>query len=95
MSSKAGDVDYISDGFEAIFGIPSSVVQNDTSRLLDRIHPADRDRVRDVLDQSAAAVTADDHTVRVIWPDGTIRWIHTRIFPFRDETRIRSAKLLV
>ena len=52
--------------------------------VLDRIHPEDRQRIREGLE---AAVTAEspeysETEYRVIWPDGEVRWISGRTRTF-------------
>jgi PAS domain S-box-containing protein len=47
------------------------------------IHPEDRDHVARCAEQ--LPTTGEyDMTYRVIWPDGSIRWIHDRAIPVRD-----------
>jgi len=50
------------------------------------LHPADRDSHRRLLQ---AAVDNDEPTnaeFRVVWPDGTVRWLASRSTPVRDES---------
>lgn len=65
-------------GVGAMFGFPKDTREVAAEALFDRIHPADRERF---------AITphgvADEHLERgfehrVIWPDGTVRWIYQR-----------------
>ncbi|WP_235271426.1 PAS domain-containing protein [Halorubrum saccharovorum] len=46
-----GEFDYISAGFEDIWGIPPEDVKDDISLLIDSIHPEDRDRVRENIER--------------------------------------------
>jgi PAS domain S-box-containing protein len=70
--------DYISDGFEGIWGIPPEEVQDDINRLLETIHPEDRDRVRANIEGSDRGLHNESYEGRVVQPDGSIRWVLTR-----------------
>ena len=82
--SEPGTFDYISDGFEEIWGIPTGAVKTDPSRLIETIHPDDRDRVRSNIEGSGEAASEDSYEARVVRPDGTVRWVQTRQFPLHD-----------
>lgn len=77
-ATEPGTFDYISDGFEDIWGIPPEDVQDDISRLLDTIHPDDRDRVRANIEESDNGLRDESYECRVVRPDGSIRWVLTR-----------------
>ncbi|MXR20044.1 PAS domain-containing sensor histidine kinase [Halobacterium bonnevillei] len=83
-ATEPGTFDYISDGFEGIWGIPPEEVKDDVSRLLDTIHPDDRDRVRANIEGSDQGVRDRSYEGRVVQPDGTIRWVLTRQVLIRD-----------
>jgi two-component system, cell cycle sensor histidine kinase and response regulator CckA len=46
-------------------------------RGLEWIHPDDRPLVSDAIERAAAAGTAMNLEYRVVWLDGTIRWVHS------------------
>lgn len=57
-----------------------------TADMLQWLHPADRDMYRH---QMRAALQDDAPTnleFRVVWPDGTVRWLASRSVPVRDDT---------
>jgi len=83
--SGEGEFDYISDGFESIWGISPDAVRDDPSRLIETIHPADRERVRSQIQGSDPEVESS-YEGRIVRPDGTVRWVQTRQFPLRDST---------
>ena len=61
--------------------------------MLGWLHPADRDSH---ARQMRAAVREDSPAIaefRVVWPDGTVRWLASRSAPVRDETG-RTARLI-
>jgi len=79
--TEPGSFDYISDGFEDIWGIPPEKILNDIDRLIETIHPEDRDRVRANIGASkTSAQHSSDNSYegRVVRPDGSVRWVQTR-----------------
>jgi PAS domain S-box-containing protein len=45
---------------------------------LDQIHPADRELVRETVTQALDDAEPFSFDHRVVWPDGTVRWVHGR-----------------
>ncbi|NGM67702.1 PAS domain-containing protein [Natronolimnobius sp. AArcel1] len=80
-----GEFDYISAGFEDIWGIPAKEVQEDVSRLLETIHPDDRDRVRENIESSGNEPADATYEGRVVRPDGSIRWVLTYQIILRND----------
>ncbi|WP_050032221.1 sensor histidine kinase [Halorubrum halophilum] len=80
-----GEFDYISAGFEDIWGIPPEDVKDDISLLIDSIHPEDRDRVRANIEASAQGARDEAYEGRVVQPDGSVRWVLTRQVMLRDD----------
>ncbi|MFB6196517.1 MAG: sensor histidine kinase [Haloplanus sp.] len=78
--------DYISSGYEDIWGRPVEEVRDDFSALFDGIHPDDVDRVRAVIEDEGLA-GGDPETLehRVVRPDGEIRWVEVRVVPVHDD----------
>jgi PAS domain S-box-containing protein len=84
IASDSGEIDYVSAGVEEIYGIPAKTFQEDIEHLIERIHPEDRDRVLEGLSQSPEELREDAFEHRVVKPDGTVRWVHSRRVPIRD-----------
>jgi PAS domain S-box-containing protein len=82
--SDPGDFEYVSGGAEGIWGIPSEAIQNDSSNLLERIHPDDLETVLSHMETAPRQVSEESYEVRAVQPDGTVRWVHTRQIPIRD-----------
>nr|WP_277410224.1 PAS domain-containing sensor histidine kinase [Natrinema longum] len=82
--TEPGEFDYISAGFEGIWGIPPEDVEDDITRLIDAIHPEDRERVRANIEASAQGLRDEAYEGRVVQPDGTVRWVLTRQVLLRD-----------
>lgn len=63
-----------SEGIEAMFGVPPGEFRGGYQDFLACVHPDDRDAVAQVVER---AFTEGSFAIthRVIWPDGTLRWI--------------------
>ena len=75
---------YISPGYETIWGRPCASLYATPTAWMDAVHPDDRDRVR----RAALTQQVDggyDIQYRVVRPDGSVRWVHDRAFPVRDD----------
>ncbi|SDZ87118.1 PAS domain S-box-containing protein [Haloplanus vescus] len=84
-ATEPGEFDYISAGFEDIWGLPPDEVMDDITVLLDAIHPDDRDRVRANIEASAQGLRDEAYEGRVVQPDGSIRWVLTQQALVRDD----------
>lgn len=76
-------------------GLPSDQLRVSQELLMSRIHPEDRDRVFESLRQSIDSDGDYDVEYRVIFPDGTSRWLNARgrILPNQrgDKSRMMGA----
>ena len=77
------EVLYISPAYERIWGRTRASLYASVRSWTEALHPEDRERI--------LALRADDHlqetpdmTYRIVRPDGSIRWIHSREFPVKD-----------
>ncbi len=77
----ASGVDYVSKGFEKVWGRSISELHANPKLWLAAIHPEDREGVEANFERDRAHFQAE---YRVIRPDGTLRWISDRSFPVRD-----------
>jgi hypothetical protein len=50
------------------------------------LHPADRDAHRRLLTSAENNEESTNTEFRVVWPDGTVRWLASRSTPVRDES---------
>jgi PAS domain S-box-containing protein len=77
-------LNYVSRGFERVWGRPRQVVYTEPSAWLDAVYPADRERVAQAT--YTKQITGDyDEEYRVQRPDGSVCWVHDRAFPVRNE----------
>jgi diguanylate cyclase (GGDEF)-like protein/PAS domain S-box-containing protein len=75
---------YFSPAWETVSGQALAQVKSNPRSWLDAVHPEDRERVR--AGRARAADGSYDELFRVVRPDGTVRWLHDRAFPVRDES---------
>lgn len=74
---------YVNQAYEAITGRTcQSLIQNPAS-YKELIHPDDRDRVIQKLDEAPRTGSFDER-FRITTPDGDVRWVWGRGFPVRD-----------
>ncbi|MBI2841453.1 MAG: PAS domain-containing protein [Acidobacteria bacterium] len=74
---------YVSHAYERVFQRTRASLYESPGSWLEAVHPDDRGRVAEESMQARSS-GALDHEYRIAWPDGTIRWIRTRIFPVRN-----------
>jgi len=79
----SGRMLYMSPAYETIWGHPSSALDADPRAWFDGIHPDDRAALK-LLRRQALATGSFDFVVRVVRPDGTLRWVQVRGFPVFD-----------
>jgi PAS domain S-box-containing protein len=75
---------YLSPAYATIWGRPCENAYQSAHTWREAIHPDDRSRV---LEAAAIKQTRGDYdeTYRITRPDGSVRWIHDRAFPVRNE----------
>ncbi len=75
-------VHYVSPAYERVWGRPRSLLRDEPRSFLDSVHPDDRDDVAANLWREAQGTW--DREFRIVRPEGTVRWIHSRAFPVRN-----------
>jgi len=78
---------YVSPGFERIWGRKCESWMQNVAIWDESLHPDDRQRMtlaREKLLQTGGS----DEFYRIMRPDGTVRWVHGKVFPVRDETGV-------
>ncbi len=76
---------YVSPAFDHIWGRPGSGLVAGDFRWQDTVHPEDLASIRTRWPRGTLEAPLQD-TYRIIRPDGSVRWIHDRAFPIRDES---------
>lgn len=69
---------------ERLWGFEQGQFDGSVAGFASRLHPDDRPRVKDALARSQAQGLRFSEEFRVIWPDGSVRWILGRGETFRD-----------
>jgi PAS domain S-box-containing protein len=73
------------DGIDPIRGLEPGGSGASFEEYLEYIHPEDRDRIVKALDLSVEQGVELDEECCVVWPDGSVHWVHGKGQPFRDE----------
>ncbi|MGL5196206.1 MAG: PAS domain S-box protein, partial [Chroococcales cyanobacterium] len=75
---------YINPAYEKMWGRRCETLYQNPNDWLDAIHPEDRPRVEQGMSQKYLNGEYDQE-YRIWLPDGSLRWIHSRAFPIRDQ----------
>jgi two-component system, cell cycle sensor histidine kinase and response regulator CckA len=83
LADRAGTtILYVSPAYETLFGLTRESLYAAPSSWRDSVHPDDRERLNATL---FGYLTGHwDQTFRIVRPDGSIRWIRSRVYPVRD-----------
>ncbi|MCT7963345.1 PAS domain S-box protein [Laspinema sp. D1] len=76
---------YVNPAYEKMWGRRCETLYQNPDDWLDAIHPEDRPRVEQGVSQKYLNGEYDQE-YRILRPDGSLRWIHSRAFPIRDQT---------
>ena len=74
-----------SDQARALFGLPASVMMT-RERLYECLHPDDRARTHEAIEQAIAERSIYDTEYRAVWPDGSEHWLWARARGYYDES---------
>ncbi len=75
---------YVSPAYESLWGLNPQLLYKNQQVWVDHIHPEDRESTNRAFHEKA--VTGEfDQEYRIVLADGSIRWVHDRCFPLRDE----------
>jgi PAS domain S-box-containing protein len=77
-------VEYVSPEFEELWGRACQTLYVSPSVWIEGIHQDDRERVTRAMFSKQVSGEYDEE-YRVMRPDGSLRWVHDRAFPVRDE----------
>ncbi|MGD1910697.1 MAG: PAS domain-containing protein [Rivularia sp. (in: cyanobacteria)] len=73
---------YISPAYEKIWGKSCASLYEQPRSFLDTVHPEDLPRLMTAIENNPTSI---DEEYRIMQPNGTIRWMHDRTFPVKDE----------
>ncbi len=74
---------YVSPAYAKVWGRSCDSLYAAPSTWFDAIHPEDRTRIGVAVQEKQAMGTYDEE-YRIMWPDGSIRWIRDRASPVRN-----------
>ena len=72
---------YTSEGIKEIYEVTPEEAKKDASKIFQRIHPDDYDRVVNSIQKSAKNLTVWQEEYRVILPKKGLRWVETKAIP--------------
>ena len=75
---------YISPSYEEIWGRACASLYESPERWIETVHPDDRERVCEAINTKQVQGTYDEE-YRIVRPDGSVRWIHDRAFPIKNQ----------
>lgn len=78
IDAKTGDALYVSPAFEQIWGRPPTTNHPSVFTWVDSLHPDDRAHALEVFHKGLKEGRFDPLEVRVVRPDGSLRWIEVR-----------------
>ncbi|MEW6157238.1 MAG: PAS domain S-box protein [Verrucomicrobiota bacterium] len=73
---------YVSPRYEQIWRRSCHDLYQHPHQWIEAIHPEDRPRIVEALPRQARGEYNEEY--RIVWPDGSWRWISDRAFPIRD-----------
>ncbi len=81
---KTGELVW-SERIAPLFGYADGELETSYANFLNAIHPDDQELVVDAVNDCLVNDTPYDIEHRVVWPDGTVRWLQERGAVLRDE----------
>lgn len=81
-----GQLVYVSPTYEKVWGRTSQSLYDNPDSFIESIHPDDKERITQTyLEENDLSNCQFDDQYRIIWTDGTIRWIWSRKYPIYDQ----------
>ena len=76
---------YMSPAVETVWGRPIEILMNEPEAFINSVFPEDRPAVLEAIKKEKSGERVEVE-YRVIWPDGSLRWIWDRAFPVFDDS---------
>jgi PAS domain S-box-containing protein len=76
---------YVSPAYGALSGRTCQSLYEQPQSWFENIHPDDRETARRHAEQQKLGVFSD-WEFRIVRPDGSVRWVHNRVFPIMDQS---------
>ncbi len=77
---------YVSPAYEQIWGRSLEIAYAHAQSWLEVVHPEDRERVNAYIEKHDRGKVAFNQEYRILWPDGSIRWVRDRVYPIKNES---------
>lgn len=74
---------YVNPAFEKVWGRPHQEIYSNLASFTEVVHPDDRQIAQQMLNRTVEAAYPPE-LLRIVRPDGSLRWIRNRTFPIRD-----------
>ena len=84
LDVRTGQALYVSPAFEAIWGRPRQTLHDGLAQWLATLHPDDRGAVQRDFERGVRTGTFTPLEYRILWPDGSVRWIRDSAWGIRD-----------
>jgi PAS domain S-box-containing protein len=85
ISTQLTDILYLSPAYQQIWGRTREELYANGCNLMEWVHPEDRQMLLEVFPRLLDGESTNTE-YRIVWPDGTIRWVCDRAFPIYDES---------
>jgi len=82
----SGRISYISRAYEKIWGRSLGDLDEAYHSFVQSIHPDDRETLFRQIQRETELNESTEAEYRIVRPDRTVRWIHSRAIPLQDET---------
>lgn len=89
VNTPSGDIEFVSEAFEDIWGLPVEAAYENTDAFIERVHPDDRRRVQRAHEQKFDDPDSYNETYRVVHPGGEVRWVQDRGFGVFEDGELR------
>jgi len=76
------------ENLDRLFGLPAGSTVRDLEDFVRRVHPEDREAVREALRRSVSEDADFDERYRILLPDGRVRWLLDRARMVRGEAGV-------
>ena len=81
---QTGQALYLSPAYEEVFGRSREHAYAERSHWLEAVHPEDRERLLAEILATVRGAEPGSELFRVVRPDGSVRWVRSRVSPVRD-----------
>jgi PAS domain S-box-containing protein len=75
---------YITPAYEHVWGHPVEDAYTNPASWMESVHPEDREQVAAAFEQQMQGKPTENE-YRIVWPDGSIRWIRDQTLPVQNE----------